>query len=268
MNAQGPDIRIWYQSALDLHASASNYRTALQRRFEVVKSTGTEISLHGRGDAGRGVAMAEIIGSPVLYHQAVAPVFIAAVRQACRDGYHAFICGTFSEPIVPELRSLSTIPVVTMPEAAMLTACSVAPKFALVTLSRVAVPYMHKTVAAHKLGERISGVHVVDEVMEEEDLDQQFAEPAAYVARFETACRLAIREGAQAVVPAEGMMAAMIVTHGLQSVDGCPVVDPVAASILHAELAVRMQRTTGLAPSRVAYPQPSRAGMAAIFGDT
>ena len=261
-----PNIRIWYQSALDLHASASNYRIALERRFEAVKSAGTEISLHGRGEAGKGVSMAEIIGSPVLYHQAIAPVFIEAVRRACREGYDAFVCGTFSEPIVPELRSLSTIPVITMPEAALLTACSVAPKFALVTLSRVAVPYMHKTISAHKLGKRISGVYVVDEVMEEEDLDHQFNDPGAYVSRFKTACRTAIREGAQAIVPAEGMMAAMIVNDGVRSVDACPVVDPIAAPIFHAELAVRMQRATGLEQSRIAYPLPSRAGMQAIFG--
>lgn len=259
-------MKIWYQSALDLHASASNYRRALEKHFLKVQGPATQVDLHGRGEAGRGLRMAEIIGSPALYYKAITPVFIDGVLQAQGSGYDAFVVGTYSEPIVPELRSLARIPVITMPEASMLLACSVAPKFALVTLSRVAVSYMYKTVAAHKLGERVSGVYVVDEDLEEEDLDRQFGDPAAYLERFRSACRRAMHEGAQAIIPAEGMMAALIVGNGVQQVDGCPIVDPIAAPVLFAELAVRMRAVTGVQQSRVAYPLPSAQGMQAIFG--
>jgi allantoin racemase len=259
-------MKIWYQSALDLHARASNYRDTLAKHFERVKSPGTEVILRGRGAVAEEVPMADIIGSPVLYHKAITPVFIDAVLEAERVGADAFVIGTFSEPIVPELRSLANIPVITMPEASMLLACSVAPKFALVTLSRVAVSYMYKTIAAHKLGERVSGVYVVDEFMEEEDLDKEFGTPGPYLERFREACRVAIRDGAQAILPAEGMMASVIVSNGVTEVDGAPVVDPIAAPILFAELAVRMQARTGGFQSRIAYPRPSAAGMRAIFG--
>ena len=259
-------MKIWYQSALDLHARASNYRDTLQAHFNRIQAPGTEVLLHGRGHVAEGVRMAEIIGSPALYHQAITPVFINAVMEAHRVGADAFVVGTFSEPIVPELRSLAKIPVITMPEAAMLLACAMAPSFALVTLSRVAVSYMHKTISAHKLDHRVTGVHVVDEVMEEEDLDTQFATPAAYLDRFRDACRAAIREGAQAIVPAEGMMASVIVSNGVTQVDGAPVIDPIAASIVAAETAIRFQGLMGCYQSRIAYPRPSPAGMQAIFG--
>jgi Asp/Glu/hydantoin racemase len=259
-------MKIWYQSALDLHASASNYRMALERHFEKVKAPDTEVSLHGRGEAGKGLVMSEIIGAPALYFKAITPVFVDAVLEAQGSGYDAFVIGTYSEPIVTELRSLSKIPVITMPEASMLLACSVAPKFALVTLSRVAVSYMYKTIAAHKLEPRVSGVYVVDEMMDEEVLDKHFGEPGPYLERFRQACRQAIRNGAQAIIPAEGMMASLIVGNGVTEVDGAPIVDPIAAPILFAELAVRMGRTTGVQQSRIAYPRPSAAGMKAIFG--
>jgi Asp/Glu/hydantoin racemase len=259
-------MKIWYQSALDLHDRASNYRVALENHFGRIASPGTEVSLRGRGEVASGLRMADIIGSPALYHQAITPVFINAVLEAQASGHDAFVVGTYSEPIIPELRSLSKIPVITMPEASMLLACSIAPKFALVTLSRVAVSYMYKTLATHRLEQRVSGVHVVDEVMDEEDLDTQAGDLSAYIERFRAACRLAIRQGAQAVIPAEGMMAAFIVTNGVTEVDGCPIVDPIAAPILFAELAVHMRRTTGLQQSRIAYPGPSKAGMKAIFG--
>lgn len=259
-------MKIWYQSALDLHASATNYGATLARHFERVQSPGTEVILRGRGAVAEGVPMADIIGSPVLYWKAITPVFVQAVLDAERAGADAFVIGTFSEPIVPELRSLATIPVVTMPEASMLLACSVAPHFALVTLSHVAVPYMHKTIATHKLGDRVSGVYVVDEVMEEEDLDKEFDAPGPYLERFRAVCRLAIRDGAQAILPAEGMMASVVVSNGVQEVDGAPIVDPIAASIIFAEMAARVRARTGLYHSRIAYPRPAPAARRAIFG--
>jgi allantoin racemase len=259
-------VKIWYQSALDLHASASHYRAALLTHFEKVKSPGTEISLHGRGDAGYGLSMAEIIGSPVVYYKAISPVFVDAVVNAEASGSDAFVIGTFSEPILSELRSLARIPIITMPEASMLVACTVAPKFALVTLSRVAVSYMYKTVNSHKLGDRVSGVYVVDEDMEEETLDGEFDAPEAYLERFRQACRRAISEGAEAIVPAEGMLASIVVTNGINEVDGAPVIDPIAAPILFAEMAVALRQRTGVQQSRIAYPSPSQAAMTKMFG--
>jgi Asp/Glu/hydantoin racemase len=188
------------------------------------------------------------------------------VLQAQDEGADAFIVGTYSEPIVPELRCLSTIPIVTMPEASMLAACMVAQKFALVTLNRTAVPYMTKSVAFHKLADRVSGIYVVDERMEEEELNTQFDDPDAYLARVRKACRIAIEEGAEAIIPAEGVLAAIVVNNGITQIDGAPIVDPIGTPLLFAELAVEMRRKLGLRHSRLSYPYPVAAAMQTVFG--
>jgi allantoin racemase len=258
-------MKIWYQSAMDLEGN-THYRDALLQRLNAVKVHTKEIVLRGRGNAAGGISMVDIIASPILYHQAITPVFVKAVLAAQDEGADAFIIGTYSEPIVPELRSLSTIPIVTMPEASMFAACMVAQKFALVTLNRTAVSYMAKSVAFHKLADRVSGIYVVDEKMGEEELNTQFDTPDAYLGRVRKACRKAVEEGAEAIIPAEGVLAAIVVNNGLTTIDGAPIVDPIGTPLLFAELAVEMKRKLGLRHSRISYPYPIAAAMQTVFG--
>ena len=260
-------MKIWYQSAMDLEGN-THYRDALLRRLNQVKVQTKEIVLRGRGSAAAGVSMVDIISSPVIYHQAITPVFVQAVLTAEDQGADAFIIGTYSEPIVPELRSLATIPIVTMPEASLFAACMVAQKFALVTLNRAAVPYMVKSVAFHKLTNRVSGIYVVDEKMEEEELNTQFGEPEAYLSRVRRAFGKAIEDGAEAIIPAEGVLAAMVVNNGITDIDGAPIVDPIGTPLLFAEMAVEMRRKLGLRHSRISYPYPTAAALEAVFGRT
>lgn len=259
-------MKIWYQSAMDLESN-TNYRDALMQRLNAVKVQTKEIILRGRSKkSAPGIDMMDIIGSPVVYHTAITPEFVQAVLSAQDVGADAFIIGTYSEPIVPELRCLSTIPIVTMPEASMFAACMVAQKFALVTLNRTAVPYMTKSVAFHKLQDRVSGIYVVDEKFGEEELNEQFGDPNAYLARVRKACKKAIEEGAEAVIPAEGVLAAIVVNNGITDIDGAPIIDPIGTPLLFAEMAVEMKRKLGLRHSRISYPYPVAQAMRTVFG--
>jgi allantoin racemase len=257
-------MKLWYQSTVDL-AETTGYRDALTSHFAKVKAPDTDVELHGRGRSEHRLRMNDIVGSPIAYHRLAAPVYVDNMHAAQQASFDAFIIGSFSEPLVPELRSLATIPLVTMPEASMLIACMLAPSFALVTLNQVSVPYINKSVKLHQLGERISGVYVVDERMDEEELDTQFRSPEGYLARFRTVCRRAIADGAQAIVPAEGMLAVMVAESGITEIDGAPVVDAIGGPILFAEMAVRLRRQ-GLRHSPLAYPAPTAAAMRAMFG--
>ena len=259
-------MKVWYQSVLDFGGHA-DYAAALTERFDAVRAPATEIGLHGRGDAAHALSNSEVIGSPATYFRIIPPVFLDALVTAQREGADVFAIGSFSEPIVAELRALAEIPVVTMPEAAMLLACTVAPKFALVSISRIAAqPFLGRTVKMHGLAERISGIHVVDEVFSEEEVHAQFREPAAYMQRFMAACRIAVAAGAQAIVPAEGMLAAMATNFGISEVDGAPVIDSVGATVLFAEMAARLRASSGFQQSRLAYPRPSARAIEALFG--
>ncbi len=256
-------MKLWYQSTVNL-AETTGYRDALRRHFAKVKAPGTDVELHGRGPSEHGLRMNDIVGSPIAYHRLAAPVYVDNLYAAQQSAFDAFIIGSFSEPLVPELRSLATIPLVTMPEASMLIACMLAPSFALVTLNRVSVPYVAKSVKLHQLGQRVSGIYVVDERMDEEELDTQFGSPSAYLERFDAVCRRAISEGAQAIVPAEGMLAVMVAENGIVEIGGAPVVDTIGGPVVFAEMAVRL-RGLGLRHSQMAYPPPSAAALRAMF---
>jgi len=55
--------------------------------------------------------------------------------RAEREGFDAYIIGSFSEPFLQETRSVLDIPVVSLAEASLLTACSLSEQFALISLS-------------------------------------------------------------------------------------------------------------------------------------
>ncbi|MGE0733868.1 MAG: aspartate/glutamate racemase family protein [Alphaproteobacteria bacterium] len=260
-------ISIWYQSGVDFDHHPG-YSKALTRRFEEVASPGTKVSLHGSSRKfNRGLSIVDCVSSPYAYHQTYIPMFLDAVTQAERTGHDAFVIATFSEPVLREMRSLATIPVVSASECSLLTACTVAPRIGLVTLSRLAEGYILKSIATHHLESRVSGVHVVDEDMTESELDTNFDTPAPYIERFKNAARVAIVQGADAIIPAEGLVAAMMAVNHVHEVDQIPIIDSIAAAVLFAEYAVAMQRRAGLEPSRrYVYARPSAAALAALTG--
>ena len=174
-------MKIWYQSTINFDHQP-NYRNALEAHFRRVASPGTEVILRGRGGGlGAELPVIDVISSPIAYHMVGPPVYIRALLAAEKSGADAFVVGSFSEPILPELRSLATIPVVSLSEATMLAACMVAPKIGFLALNSTGAPFIDKSIALHKMAARISGVHVVDGDFPEHALETMFTEPANFL---------------------------------------------------------------------------------------
>ena len=258
-------LSIWYQSGVDFDQHPG-YSKALTQRFVEVGSSGTTVSLHGTNRKfNRGLPIVDCISSPYAYHMTYVPMFFDAVQEAERTGHDAFVIGSLSEPALREMRSLAGIPVISVSECSLLTACTVAPKIGLVTLSKLHAIYIKKSIETHRLESRVSGIHVVDDVMTEGELESNFDNPARYIEKFKNASRKAIDHGADAIIPAEGLIAAMMAVNHVFEVDQVPIVDAVAAAVLFSEFAVNMNRRAGLEPSRrFAYARPSAAALAAL----
>lgn len=257
-------MKIWYQSTLNF-AHHPNYEKALAAHFKRIASPGTDVVLRGRDTSfGNGLAGSETIGSPIMYHSVVVPAFVKSLLDAERAGADTFIAASFSEPILPELRSLANIPVVSMPEACFMAASMSAPKVGLVTLNKLVLPYIEKSISLHKWHDRISGVHLMDGDISEVELDKKFPDPGQCLELLEAGCRKAIAAGAQVIIPAEGVLGVMAAENGLNQVDGVPVVDAIGTPVLFAELAVALRRRTGISQSRAAYRSPSREGRALL----
>lgn len=258
-------LKIWYQSGVDFEHHPG-YRQALTTRFAEVASPGTTVSLHGTNKKfNRGLIVDDCISSPWSYQMTYVPMFFSALQEAERSGYGAFIIGSLSEPALREMRSLATIPVLTVAESSMLTACTVAPRTAMVTLSKQHAVYIRKALEIHHLEQRILGIFTVDDVMTEAELDRSFDRPEPYIEKFKNAARVAIDQGADAIIAAEGMMAAMMSVNHVFEIDRVPLVDAVAAGVLYAEYIVAMGQRAGLEASRrFAYARPSPAALRAL----
>jgi allantoin racemase len=250
-------MKIWYQSTLDF-AHHPNYERALAAHFKKVASGGTEVMLRGRD---RGVdadlPAADIIQSPIVYHSIVVPAFVRSLISAEQAGCDAFVAASFSEPILTELRSLARIPVVSMSEACFVAASTSAPKIGLVTLNKHIIPFIEKSISLHKWKDRVSGIHLIAGDISETELDGKFSDPGPYLKNLADAAQEAVTHGAQAVIPAEGVLGMMAAQNGMKQVAGVPLIDAIGTPILFAEFMVALERLTGVAQSRVAYPLPS-----------
>jgi Asp/Glu/hydantoin racemase len=80
----------------------------------------------------------------------VDPAFVHAVLASEEAQAEVFVAASFSEPILPELRSLANIPVASMSEACFMAASTSAPQIGFVTLNKHIIPYIEKSISLHK----------------------------------------------------------------------------------------------------------------------
>jgi len=256
-------MRIWYQSMAPL-GHLGNYAAALRRRAAEV-CPGAEVAVHGAAHpAFRDRAPADIhryaYAKSVVHREA-----LDVSRRAAREGYDAVVLGTFGEPYLTEARSLVDIPVVSMVEASLLLACSLAERFALVTLSPANVLRVRAVVKRHGLEDRITGILSLKDPVKEDVLNEAIAGPSPVVPAFLEVAEQAVRDGADAVIPAEGLFSEVMVAHRIRTVSDATVLDCVGASLLHAAFLVQARRRLGAGVGRRwSYAKPPPALLAAL----
>ena len=166
--------------------------------------------------------------------------------EAEREGYDAFVLGSFSEPFLREIRSAVDIPVASVVEASVLVGCSLGRYVALIS-NAPSVQWMAKTaVDEHGLGARVLDVVSLDPPLDEHKLALAYAEPEPVIASFTaTAARLVAR-GADVIIPAEGVLAGLLVRHGVREIANAAVLDVFAVTWLYVVMLARLWSRTGL----------------------
>lgn len=243
-------MRIWYQSAVE-EGRAANYRRALERHFERVADSSTEVGFHGVPvNTWKGLHAAEASGYPYLFRTRGCLSFLRNALRAERERYDAFVIGSFTEPALREIRASVDIPVVSGLEAALLSACTVAKRVALLVPKEEVAYSVRLSVQEHGLAERVAGVYVMSPEFSDAELDAAFTDPRPLVECFEAAARRALSDYVDAIVPAEGILAEIIATHGPRQIEGAAVLDAIGIPILQAELMGRLWQRTGLRAGR------------------
>ncbi|NMM78116.1 hypothetical protein B2J89_15670 [Acidovorax sp. SRB_24] len=170
-----------------------------------------------------------------------------AVLAAEAAGYDAFALGCFFDPALREARSLVDIPVVSLSETSMLTACSLGRRFAVVSLNDFQSQLTEDLAYQYGLTQRLAGIVTMAPAVSLFELETN---SASVKARFLQACREAVALGAEVVIPGDGVLNAFLVREKVLHVDGVVVMDPLGVLFHHAAYFAQLRCHTGLSVSR------------------
>ena len=165
--------------------------------------------------------------------------------QAEKEGYDAFVLGHFQEPALIELRGAVDIPVISLGEANMLAALSMAHRFGLVTVNPVFLPWHDRQVRGHGLAERCVGTQSLE--MDVPAFMKAFSDEHAYAAvraQFVQQVKPLIAAGAEMIIPAGGLPMMLFASEAPFLIDGAPVMNGIAVVAKAAEMALALRDIT------------------------
>lgn len=168
-------------------------------------------------------------------------------------GIDAAIIAAFGDPGLFGARELFTFPVVGLAEAAMLTACMVGRRFAIVTFAAALAPWYEECVAMHGLGARCAGIRTLDGSFQSISEVQSEKEDLLVA----LANRAVEQDGADVVILSGAPLAGLAAK--VRERISVPVIDPIAAAVRQAEtLAVLKPRKAVAGTFRRPDPKPTR----------
>lgn len=253
-------LKIWHQSFTDLDAFAQ-YRRTLREHGRRVMGPDVEVVVHGlrSGTYPAGVAPMDVnsIGGLRMFNeQQVCEAALAAQD----SGYDAVAIGCFFDPALHQARSLVDIPVVSLTESCMLTACSLGRKFAVISLTDFQKMLTEELAASCGLAGRMAGVVAMSPAVRLFDLEGSGAIVESIKARFLDCCREALRIGAEVIIPGDGVLNEFLVRHQLLQFEGAVVLDSLGVLFQHAAFLVRGKASGTLDISRrLLYAKPTAA---------
>lgn len=247
-------MRIWYQSITELRA-LPEYREALSGLLSTAAPSGTQIELIGLDDGTyEGHAPIDRLRYPRAFHTISSQV-IRNAEKAEREGFDAFLIGSFVAPGMKEARASVDLPVLSMAELAILACRHVASSVRLICLNRPQAELV--TTLIHSLGLNSSTLEVRHlDLLDETVLASAIARPDEVIERFEASCADLEFSQADVVVPAEGILSMVTRAAGLRAVDGRPIVDVFDVALTATAGAAELYRRGSLATARVrSYPR-------------
>jgi allantoin racemase len=201
------------------------------------------------------VAMTARRGVPYIATRAEAQIGGAIALEMLAEAgssLDAAIIAAFGDPGLFGARELFAFPIVGLAEAAMLTACMVGRKFAIVTFSRTLAPWYQECVAMHGLEARCAGIRALDEGFQSIS-DVQSEKEEVLVRLANTAVE---QDEADAVILSGAPLAGL--ADKVRDRIPVPVIDPVAAAVRQAEtLAVLKPRKAIAGTFRRPGPKPT-----------
>ena len=249
--------KILWQSSTVI-ANFIDYNNAIKQHAEKILGSDYEIIVRGVNK-----------GTPDLHFQTFdflnnIQVF-KSVTQAERNGASGVAIGCFLDPILDELREVLDIPVLSLGEAGMLTACMLGKRFSVISY----VPQLNNKrygELVHKYGltERCAGLTSFD--LPFEALDNGFTDPTGVIERFNTAALEAIDRGAEVLLPGCGCLNLILAQNGINQIKSATVLDVSGALMKLTEMMIVLREVSGTSISRRGYYEaPSKESIAKVI---
>ena len=252
-------LRFWHQSMTELDGLGA-YRDFLVKHARTVLGDEATLQVEGiRSGSYHGRTPTAALENAFVYHRVCDQIIDNAIH-AQRDGFDAFVIGSFSEPYLSEIRSAVNIPVVSVLESSLLVACSLGRKVAPIANAPSITHMVQSAIETHGLTQRMLPAVSLDPPMHEPEMARAFSQPEGLLKAFNQAAQRAISQGADVIIPAEGVLSTVISASQLKVIGGAPVIDVFAVTWRYAVMMVRLQRDCQIQVSRVgAYAQSDPA---------
>ena len=172
-----------------------------------------------------------------------------SVRKAEKDGLDAAAIGCFLDPVLNELREVMEIPVLSLGEAGMLTACMLGKRFSVITY----VPQLKNKrfdELIHQYGLTQRSVEIISFNLPFVELDKGFKDPSVAIEKFTTASKEAIAKGAEVLIPGCGCLNLILAENGINQIEGAAVVDVTGALMKMTEMMIVLKEVSGTSVSR------------------
>jgi len=257
-------IRIWYQS-FGLKDAMSAYHHALIKQISRVADPEVEVTTHGIKRSifeGKGYR----VFLPIDIWQVVENIVTAE-----QEGYDAVAVGNFLDPGVDEGREAVNIPVLGLCETSLLYASTLAPKFSLIHQNDKWRSTVRERVVKYGLQDKIASEATMQlsiPLMVKSFTDSKSNDLC--MQPFKEEVRKMIASGTELIIPSSGLLMALLVHNDLYEISGIPILDGVSVLIKWAEMAVKLNRITGICVSRGATyksaPKEALKKMKEVYG--
>jgi allantoin racemase len=246
-------MRLWYQ-LVSSETGMSNVVGAIQSLCTQASDPDTIVEVHGTKHGALGDQYR------LFWHYDVREILDNAIAIRKSGGYDAFLLGNSLDPALVELRELLDIPVLTFMEVACHTACTMGESFGLIATNRRMVPHYREIVARYGLERRCGGIEAID-FSNIRGLNDVFASKESGIDCLnqivEAASRLITRD-VEVVIPT-GPLTALLRLHGINEIEGAPLLDCQSLLVKMGEVMVKMKRLTGVHISRRSLYEAPRA---------
>jgi len=235
-------MKIWYQNPVPLLEPYEGLADMLRQTTAGMGRRETVIDLqwlkHGYADP----TFAFTMGYNAL-SQAV------AIREAEKRGYDAAVIGNALDVGLQEARSVVSIPVVGVTEAALYVAASLGASYSVIVVHHQIGRFADSLVRRYGMSSRLA--RVADMGISLSEVAATYEHTDRLLSLFQDHALRTIKEdGAEAIIVCCTMLSSLLTLKNIHTIESVPIVDPVWAGIKMAEVMVDVRRTYGIEACR------------------